>query len=133
MLSNFQFSEINLKEVKFFTNDEFEKETNRELEETISFETRVCHADNKERNALVELVIAIGGGKSPYNIEMIMRGIFEWNNKMSDELAEQLLKTNAPALLLSYARPIMTNLTMNGRFNTVNIPYIDFTQNLRDE
>ena len=133
MLSDFQFNGVNLKEINFVTNDEFEKNTDENFEENVTFETKIGRAEGEENSALVELTINIGGTESPYCIEITMRSIFRWNKTMENEMAEVLLQTNAPALLLSYARPIIANLTMNGRFKTINIPYIDFTQNLQEE
>lgn len=133
MLSDFQYNDINLKEVKFITNDEFENNKDNCFEETTSFETKIGRAEDDDYTALVELIITLGDRITPYFIKITMRGIFKWNDNLDKELVDVLLKTNAPALLLSYARPIIANLTVNGRFDAINLPYVDFTKNLEQE
>ena len=52
---------------------------------------------------------------------------FTWND-LDDEMVDTLLRQNAPALLLSYARPIIASITNASKFPTYNIPFFDFSE-----
>ncbi len=53
--------------------------------------------------------------------------IFKWDSDLKEEIIENLLDINAPALLLSYARPIIANITQQSGLPPYNIPFINFT------
>ena len=50
----------------------------------------------------------------------------KWNSELEDSKVNSFLNQNAPALLLSYARPIISMITNASRFPAYNIPFINF-------
>lgn len=44
------------------------------------------------------------------------------------EISEAMLKCNAPALLLSYMRPIVANITNVSKFPVYNLPFVNFQE-----
>lgn len=126
--SSFQFKTPTLKNIIFQTNN-FQKDTSLidiSNELTVNIEKH-----ETEPFATVDLAIKIGsiGSDSPFYIEMTLGSEFKWDENAYDEATiEALLKTNAPALLLSYARPIIANITNSSKYPVYNIPLIDFTQ-----
>ena len=66
-------------------------------------------------------------GDSPFELNITIQGKFSWDDEFDDKTVEELLNVNAPALLLSYLRPIVSNITLNGMGNSYDIPFIDFT------
>lgn len=58
-----------------------------------------------------------------------MKAEFKWEKNIESSLADKLLKSNAPSLLLSYMRPIIANVTGNSAYPAFNIPYMDMTGN----
>ena len=58
-------------------------------------------------------------------IENHMVSVFTGNDL--DEQIDNLLRKNAPALLLSYARPLIASITNASKFPTYNIPFLDFS------
>ena len=77
--------------------------------------------------------IAYGGGgykeNQPFSILVKMSANFSWGENLEEKLVKSLLKSNAPAALLSYIRPIVSMMTMSSKYSALNIPFIDFTQN----
>ena len=42
-------------------------------------------------------------------------------------MVDQLLRQNAPALLLSYLRPTVAQITSSSEFETFDIPFVNFS------
>ncbi len=64
----------------------------------------------------------------PFKIEIIIEGIFTWNEEISLDMVDQLLNTNAPAILISYIRSIVTQLTVLSGFPALVLPLLNFTK-----
>lgn len=58
-----------------------------------------------------------------------MSAKFLWEGDLEEKVVKSLLKSNAPAALLSYIRPIVSMMTMSSKYPALNIPFIDFTKN----
>ena len=80
--------------------------------------------------ALVKLTLSIGNStdSQPFDICVKMGANFTWDESVEIEKAKQLLNINAPAVLLSYIRPIVSSMTNSSKYPTLNIPFIDFTK-----
>ena len=57
-----------------------------------------------------------------------MQASFRWDEKTTRDMADKLLKSNAPALLLGYIRPHIAQITEASPINTVHIPFMNFTE-----
>jgi preprotein translocase subunit SecB len=64
--------------------------------------------------------------KCPFKIETIHEGVFKWAESITDEQANVLLKINAPAVLLSYDRSIISQLTSYSGIPQLIVPLINF-------
>ena len=64
----------------------------------------------------------------PFKIEIIIEGIFTWNEEIPIDKIDQLLNTNAPAILISYIRSLITQLTVLSGFPALVIPLLNFTK-----
>ena len=51
---------------------------------------------------------------------------FKWDSNLQEKNVEIFLNQNAPALLLSYARPIVSMVTNASHYPAYNIPFINF-------
>lgn len=81
--------------------------------------------------AVVELNIIIGNKEenpSPFFIDMVIGAAFKWDDSYDEETVQSLLSVNAPALLLGYARPIISTITNMSPYATYNIPFYNFTE-----
>lgn len=66
--------------------------------------------------------------KTPCYIRVTMKADFRWNKEKVDKsTCETFLNINAPALLLSYIRPKISDLTKDSEIPTQEIPFIDFS------
>lgn len=52
---------------------------------------------------------------------------FSWSEDVGEKNVESFLTINAPALLLSYVRNTVSNLTSSARVERLDLPFYDFT------
>ena len=130
-MSYFHFSNPHLVELHYHENSDFKIDApNSVLDVPISIES------NEKRSgtspvADVSLHIQVGSESKdlPFYVSMVMAANFKWDEDFySSEQLDSLLQQNAPALLLTYARPIIANITNSSGFPAYNLPYINFTQ-----
>jgi len=127
--SQFQFSDPMLSELQFYINEEYEAEN-----EDIGVNLRMHVNKNRiaDTEAVVELTVVIGekSEKSPFFITANEGAIFKWEEGAfeKEQELEKFLNINAPALLLSYLRPVIANITMASKYPAYNIPFINFSK-----
>lgn len=125
--SSFQFSEPKLVNINFKINSEFIA-NNRTAKIKINFKVdKKVDLDN--RKAKIVLMCEIGDDKdTPFYISAAEEAVFKWEDELSEdnELLNNLLNQNAPALLVSYIRPVIANVTNSSLCGAYNIPYINF-------
>ena len=131
--SFFQFTNPNLVEIVFRLNSDFNVED--EFEVNIPTETKTYIKREKDGNdAVVSLDIIIGEETSacPFYCFVSMLAKFRWDEDANANV-DDLLSLNAPALLLAYARPIISTITNSSPLPTFNIPFLDFTQRQKED
>ena len=64
----------------------------------------------------------------PFKLELEIEGIFGWDKELESnfEQLELLLKENGPAILYSYLRPIITNLSIEASLPPLVVPLMNF-------
>lgn len=127
--SSFQFTNPVLTTMKYCINENFK--FSGELKVPIKFSISNNYT-SKSLSSKVDLSVFIGeeSDKYPYFISATMSSYFKWENgKYSEADLNFLLTQNAPALLLSYLRPVIANITNVSPYLAYNIPFFDFTQN----
>lgn len=122
--SNFQFTDPCLTSMEFRENRDFSIEKGKEIE--IQTEIGVSNTKISENEAVVKLKVNLGDENAPFYLETIFMAKFKWNSELEDSKVNSFLNQNAPALLLSYARPIISMITNASRFPAYNIPFINF-------
>lgn len=125
--SYFQFEDPRIVRLEFHINEEFD----REKFEGFEIENEVSNAVIEEgKEALVKLGIRIGNEEEtvPFSIEIEMVGKFRMEEVVSEEIFRTCLDVNAPSLLMSYARPIVTLVTAQAGFPAFNLPFVNFTE-----
>lgn len=65
----------------------------------------------------------------PFYFEVTMGVNVFWDKECDEAFIDAILKSNVPALILSYVRPIISILTSNSGYPTYNIPFLDFRKN----
>lgn len=90
----------------------------------------LTNKDEANRKAQVTLKLKIFNSvdisEVPFKLETINEGYFSWDEEFDGKI-DVLLKVNAPAILLSYVRPLITQFTSFSNYPPLIIPLIDFT------
>lgn len=123
--SSFQFINPYLVEMSFETNSDFEFE-NGEVEMQNAFNIQVNRSESENRaNVQLTLNSNLDNPDAPFKIHIVVASDFKWED-MKEDVLENMLNYNAPALLLSYMRPIVANITNASNFPAYNLPFINF-------
>ena len=64
--------------------------------------------------------------KYPFYINLEIEGLFSWDEDIND--IDSYLNVNAPAVLMSYLRSIVSQLTVFAGYPPLILPLIDFTK-----
>lgn len=125
--SKFQFTDPELEKLEFDINAEYDADKFDGI--VMESHTQVKRDDSNE--AYVALTLRIGSNEEnqPFTILVKMSANFSWEENLEEKLVKALLKSNAPAALLSYIRPIVSMITVSSKYPALNIPFIDFTRN----
>lgn len=89
-------------------------------------------SDEENREAIVVLNLGFftesDFDKVPFKIEMEIEGLFGWEENLKNNMLqlESLLKENAPAILYSYLRPLITLMTVEANLPPLVIPLMNF-------
>lgn len=116
----------------FSINKDFD--LNSEVSLEIGNEIKVMKLPYKEMSALVTLNLRFFEENNPkdipFNLEIEIEAIFEWGKEQEAEAIQlaNLLRENAPAILYSYLRPIITNISMEANLPPLIIPLMNFRE-----
>ena len=123
--SEFQLINQRLVASSFKINKNYKKE---EIKLDINTKVNIAKS-NTDNLASVTLILEIFKEEdlenNPYYIKLEIEGHFEWRNI---ENIEQYLQVNAPAVLFSYLRSIIIQLTVMSGFPPLNLPLINFNK-----
>lgn len=123
--SRFQFLNPYLEEVNFMTNPDYIA-SNGEIEMKNSFDIQVQRYKSENKaNVQLTLNLNMDNDSAPFKLRMKVASDFKWED-LDDKTVESMLRMNAPALLLSYMRPIVANITNSSNFPAYNLPFINF-------
>ena len=125
--SEFRFSNPKLVKLNFQLNDCPKIQDAPELGLDISIKTNIDKKSDVE--ATVELVIEIGeiSDSFPFFINLVISAKFKLDDVIEGTAFDKLLEVNAPTLLLSYARPIISSITNNAGMDPLHLPFVKFT------
>lgn len=127
--SDFKFSNPRLIKLDFAINDKCEDIERLSIENlNISLN---CHVNKKnEESAAVALEIKIGekSEEAPFLLHLVIGAGFKLERQIQGTDIDNLLQINAPTLLLSYARPMISSITAQAGMKPLNIPFFNFTK-----
>lgn len=132
MESVFQFSNPMLLKLDFSVNQDFENNDEEKIRLSVRLETQVAQENKDDNEAFVVLCVTVGEKekKFPFYVYAEEAASFKWEKgAYSGETLNKLLKQNAPALLLSYLRPIIANITNSSPYTAYDIPFMNFKEN----
>lgn len=129
MESAFQFTNPSLIELEYGINEGYFCDENKEVNISINMSVKVEKKDvcNEAR---VSLTVELGGKgeELPFYVTAAEAASFRWKENLDQEKIDKLLNQNAPSLLLSYLRPIISQITAASPFGIFNIPFMNFTK-----
>ena len=132
--SNFQL--IGKPKINFFsyeTNQEYEFVGDLALEIDNNIHV-IKGTDEHSLKAIVALKVGIFTvqelQKVPFQIKLEIEGEFHWDEELekNEKLLENMLRQNAPAILFSYVRPLITLITVEANMPPLVIPLMNFTE-----
>mgnify|MGYP002623896581 CR=1 FL=1 len=125
--SKFQFQTPFLTKMYFTINNNFSSEE-KDVDIKNTMEIGISRKEG-ESLASVSLSLEIGtnDNSSPFHIDCEIVAVFSWDEYAFDEeTVNSLLTMNAPALLLSYIRPLVSQITNMSPFPVYNVPFYNF-------
>ena len=130
--SHFQIKSERIFDVKFALNKSF-KFSKEGIPLDIAFKTNIEKISENEANVMLYLKIFHEeiSQTDPFYIGIGVEGIFVWDSECKD--VDKLLKINAPSVLMSNLRSIISQLTVYAGVPPLILPLIDFTKNPDNE
>lgn len=104
--------------------DLYEKDS---LELKMKLGTKIFSKEKNKANVELEVELFPDKKEAPFYAKILSASSFVWEETLSEEKVDELLKTNAPAIILSYMRPIISNITTYAGQAPLVIPLIDLT------
>ena len=132
--SNFQLvGKPQITKIKLDVNKDyiFEKEVTLEIDNNILVQKS---ADEQEKESIVVLKVRVFTSKElsvvPFKLDIEIQGCFAWDGVLDNDTAqlESMLRQNAPAVLFSYLRPIVTLMTVEANMPPLVLPLMNFIE-----
>ena len=128
--SGFQIKAVRLKSIEYGINDEYEDsyDESKEPQLKINIEADVAKSEDSPE-ALVILKVSVSKKKDkkfPVWARIEYQGICAWDESMKDKV-DQMLQITAPAHLLAYIRPLLSQLTALSCMPPIVLPLFDLT------
>lgn len=126
--SGFKFSNPKMLNLEFTINRDYNKTKCIGTDIGISINNNISKINEKE--AVVELDVEIGEKSElfPFYLRLKIGSKFKLDDEIEGTNFDNLLNINAPTLLLSYARPIISSVTMQAGIKPLNLPFLNFTK-----
>lgn len=127
--SGFKFTNPKLIKLDFVTNDNYEqKHDTAKKDISISMNNHISKIDENEAAVELEIIIGEKSNMLPFFMCLIIGAKFKLDDEMEGTNFDNLLNINAPTLLLSYARPIVSSVTTQAGIKPLNLPFFNFTK-----
>lgn len=126
--SKMQFKNPVVEQVSLKRNKDFNKEAYEGM--SVYYNIDVPYKESNSATMVLDMQIGEKGEKAPFYMEISISAEFFWQNEV-EGMSESLLKRNGVLLLLSYARPFISHLTVDAGFNPFNIPFVDLREDIK--
>jgi len=124
--SSFRFINYKISKIESFIAEDFGKEPEN-LQQSVDVNYEV--SEKEPRKIKVFLTIKITADSEKLRFIVVVVGYFDAHEEMEDELFKKLCEVNAPAILLPYARSIITNFTALCNIKPIILPLFNLTKN----
>lgn len=99
----------------------------------LSFNTDVYRSEESRDAKVIFSIIAEAIDDFPFAFCIKMSSKVKWDEDVPDAMLDSVLNKNVPAMLLSYARPIISMITSHSDYKPLDIPFIDFRDSSSSE
>lgn len=115
-------------ESNFKLNKEYVYEKGKKLNLNIEMNTNITESQEKKNLFICKLELKILGNEeiTPFTLEVVVEGLFEITEE--EDKFKEVLKFNGPAILLSYVRPYISNITLVAGIDPVVLPLLNFAE-----
>jgi preprotein translocase subunit SecB len=124
--SDFQLDSQRIISTDFSLNKEFSIPPNL----NVDLEGKTEVKNLSENTATVVFSLSIYNNKPleevPFQIKVVSEGKFSWNSTIEKDLLNNYLNFNAPSILLSYIRSVVSMITSYAGLSNFMIPLINF-------
>lgn len=120
-----------ISDLNFEISRNFDFEKIQEIEVEIDVKTGILKKEITR--ATVQLEVELFPQKqnnNPFYLKATSFASFIWAEGLDEDLIEKMLKINAPSIMLSFIRPIISSITTYAGQPPLIIPLIDFTNKL---
>lgn len=99
------------------------------IQEKINQKIDLINNFNPNNKKFVEVIlnITVKTESNSFRFFLQIKGVFEANSNMSDELFKILSQKNAPAILFPFARSIITSYTAQANIPPIILPTLNFS------
>lgn len=131
--SPFKFINPVLEECEFQANNGFLKEikTGIDAQNKVNIKVNIKRNERKvsDESRFLSMQVEVGekNDSCPFYARVRMQAVFQMPADISEELKKSFMNVNAPALLYSYIRPVIAEMTGNSMFPRYNLPFMNFT------
>ena len=131
--SGFQLVNQKLRSVNYELNTNYKLST-ESIPLEITGTRKIIHLENNHAKVIftIEIFSKTDSSKAPMKATISHEGEFSWDDSFTKEQIESLLKHNAPAILLSYDRSILSMLTAYSNLPVLMLPLINFVESEKD-
>ena len=105
----------------------------------IHLHRNIIKSDSNPLQALVEVKLQLNKIEDKeiedpcFVAEVTMQSAFSWPEDLPEQQVKNLLEINAPALLISYIRPIIVQLTAASPMPVYNLPFLNLNDLLGEQ
>lgn len=130
--SSFQFTNPQLVRLQFTQTENFTNKDSVNVNIQFSVDVQKLASDSaaKHEEARVSVSVRIGDtdGSAPFCLEAEEAADFRWEPGAYDSSqVNALLHQNGVALLISYLRPIIANVTAASKYGSFHLPFLNLT------
>ena len=127
--SNFKFSNPIVEAMEYSVSNKFDSTIPPSIKN--QFDVKIGKSETLNE-AIVRLTVLIDANQentnSPFSISLTIGAKFIWDDSYDIDTVNSMLSINAPALLLGYARPIISSITSSSPYGSYNLPFYNFVQ-----
>jgi len=113
-----------IKAMNFDINDKFESE-DENLSLDLEVKNRISKVEDQIFECEIDILLFKDIQNSPFSMSLTLNTLFRVSEESESNM--KILEVNGPAILFSYARPFVTNITSQAGLPPLVLPVINFT------